>query len=497
MYRRRFLRTLALAGAALAAGPARATAAAPRFLDATWQRLPRWRGFNLLEKFQRDWNNKPFVETDFDWIADWGFNFVRLPCDYRIWTEAPGRYRAAPLQDLDRAIALARARGIHTLLNLHRAPGYTVAEPPEKLDLWSDGAGGEEARAQFAAQWQMFAERYRGIPSRELSFNLVNEPAHVPAAKYVRACAAAVAGLRRGDPDRLVLADGRDWGSLPVPELKSLRIAQCTRGYAPHTLTHYRASWAHGSDQWPVPTWPLLAQPSAFLYGDIKPEFQTPLILRGNFPAQTQFAMHLTKISYAAQLVVKADGRVLLQKEFKTTAEQRQPEIKDVLAAALPVHAKELSIALEHGDWLTWQEISLAPPDGRPATRLESVGEWGRKQAAWTIGADGVARCATAQVECDRDVLWTKNVAPWVKLRDDGVGVMVGEWGCHNRTPHPVVLAWMRDCLANWKRANFGWALWNFRGSFGLLDSERQDVKYENFRGHHLDRAMLELLREG
>ena len=495
MHRRHFIRTLALAGAALAAGPARA--AAPRFPDATWQRLPRWRGFNLLEKFQRDWNNQPFVETDFDWIAEWGFNFVRLPCDYRIWTAAPGHYREAPLQELDRGIALARARGIHTLLNLHRAPGYTVAQPPEKLDLWSDGAEGAEARAQFTAQWQMFAERYRGIPARELSFNLVNEPAQVPAGKYVRACAAAVAGIRRGDPDRLVLADGLEWGSQSVPELKRLRIGQCTRGYAPHTLTHYQASWVKGSENYPVPTWPMLAKPSAFLYGDIKKEFQTPLILHGHFPAQTRFALHLTQISYAAQLVIKADGRVFLQKEFKTTAEQRQPELKDVLAAALPADAQQITIALEHGDWLTWKKLSLAPPGGRPATLLEAAGEWGRKQAAWIIGADGVARCATGKVECDRDVLWTKNVEPWIKLRDEGVGVMVGEWGCHNRTPHPVVLAWMRDCLVNWRRANFGWALWNFRGSFGLLDSDRKDVKYEDFRGHKLDRAMLELLREG
>jgi len=37
--------------------------------------------------------------------------------------------------------------------------------------------------------------------------------------------------------------------------------------------------------------------------------------------------------------------------------------------------------------------------------------------------------------------------------------------------------------------------LWNLRGSFGVLDSERTDVDYENFKGHKLDRKMLELLR--
>jgi hypothetical protein len=36
--------------------------------------------------------------------------------------------------------------------------------------------------------------------------------------------------------------------------------------------------------------------------------------------------------------------------------------------------------------------------------------------------------------------------------------------------------------------------MWNFRGSFGILDSGRQDVQYEEFRGHKLDRKLLELL---
>jgi len=37
--------------------------------------------------------------------------------------------------------------------------------------------------------------------------------------------------------------------------------------------------------------------------------------------------------------------------------------------------------------------------------------------------------------------------------------------------------------------------MWNLRGAFGVLDSERQDVEYEDFKGHMLDRKMLELIR--
>jgi endoglucanase len=60
-----------------------------------------------------------------------------------------------------------------------------------------------------------------------------------------------------------------------------------------------------------------------------------------------------------------------------------------------------------------------------------------------------------------------------------------------------VVLAWMRDCLALWKEAGWGWALWELRGGFGVLDSRRRDVEYESFRGQKLDRQMLDLLQQG
>jgi endoglucanase len=39
-------------------------------------------------------------------------------------------------------------------------------------------------------------------------------------------------------------------------------------------------------------------------------------------------------------------------------------------------------------------------------------------------------------------------------------------------------------------------AQWHFRGGFGILDSERPDVRYEDFKGHKLDAKMLEVIRE-
>jgi endoglucanase len=95
----------------------------------------------------------------------------------------------------------------------------------------------------------------------------------------------------------------------------------------------------------------------------------------------------------------------------------------------------------------------------------------------------------------DRDWLWKRSIEPWQKAERQGIGVMVGEWGVYKYTPHDVVLRWAEDCLANWKRAGWGWAMWNFRGEMGVLDSHRSDVHYENFEGHQLDRQLMDLLQ--
>lgn len=63
---------------------------------------PRWFGFNLLEYFSTDpdWmkyfpykDDGMFREDDFRWIRDWGFNWVRLPMDYRFWTDSTDLFK--------------------------------------------------------------------------------------------------------------------------------------------------------------------------------------------------------------------------------------------------------------------------------------------------------------------------------------------------------------------------------------------------------------------
>ncbi|MEW6158719.1 MAG: cellulase family glycosylhydrolase, partial [Verrucomicrobiota bacterium] len=255
--RRRFFQCTAALGFGAASGntprPLAADGTRPSLPPAAPAELPRWRGFNLLEKFNG--RNDPFLERDFAWIAEFGFNFVRLPMDYRGWIENKDwtQFREATLKEIDASIAFGGKHGVHVQLNFHRAPGYTVAQPPEEKSVWSD----DEALRICALHWGLFAKRYRGVPNAQLSFNPFNEPARVDPAVHRKVIARIAEAIRERDPARLIVCDGRDYGRTPPEELIGLNVAAATRGYEPFKLTHYRASWVGQSGRWPEPKYPL------------------------------------------------------------------------------------------------------------------------------------------------------------------------------------------------------------------------------------------------
>ena len=155
---------------------------------------PPWYGFNLLEYFSTDpdWmkyfpykDDGMFLESDFRWIRDWGFNWVRLPMDYRFWTDPQDlmKINEKKVEPIDRAIRLGEKYGVHVNISLHRAPGFCVLDgldptvtgihvTPEKTSFYKDRATLEA----FVHQWTFFAQRYKSISNERVSFNLVNEP---------------------------------------------------------------------------------------------------------------------------------------------------------------------------------------------------------------------------------------------------------------------------------------------------------------------------------
>jgi aryl-phospho-beta-D-glucosidase BglC (GH1 family) len=476
--------------------------------EPTARELPRWRGFNLLEMFYKGSSAGPFKEEDFRLISEWGFNFVRLPMDYRIWIVNGdwSRFNEAALQWVDQAVKYGQQYGVHVCLNFHRAPGYTVASPPEPTSLWTDPA----TQKVCASHWALFARRYKGIPNSQLSFDLVNEPPDMDPNTYAQVVSVLVDAIRAEDPNRLIIADGLNYGMTACRSLIPLGVAQATRGYQPFTLTHYKASWVSGSDQWAIPTWPEPLGCAGYLYGPVKKDLQTPMFIEATLPEPFTFHVRVGTVSDSSRLQVSVDrGRgITWHQDFKCGPGEGpwkqavyMPEwniYQNIYDQdfAIPIPGCRWQIRLDNteGDWLSITRIELQLADGRSFSMPVSP-RWGAANQVVRFDPSNPAGAFQSDEAMDRQWLWDNYVVPWVQLKDSGAGVMVGEWGAHNQTPHDVTLRWMEDCLSNWQQAGFGWALWNLRGSFGVLDSGRADVQYGDFRGHLLDRKMLDLLQ--
>ena len=229
----------------------------------SWKPPVRWRGVNLLGLIHRPGDTNDvraagrFEERHFRWLKDWGFNFVRLPMDYRnfVCTNDWTRFRKEGFERVDEAVAFGRKYGIHVQLCLHRAPGYTIFPngDPEPADLRTD----RRAQEAFCGIWRAFAKRYRDIPNEALSFNPVNEPSGFTEVQYARVFGDMLIAVREEDPRRFVMLDGNDVASKPVNRFTNFRsTGQAFRGYTPHAISHYGA-WYIQDQPKREPEWPI------------------------------------------------------------------------------------------------------------------------------------------------------------------------------------------------------------------------------------------------
>ncbi len=298
---------------------------APSRAPATaWRPSVRWCGFNMLGMFCKTRMENGdrrifghFPEDRFQWMKEWGFNFVRLPLDYRFFVEEGDWMKPVEqeLRKLDEAVQYGRKHGIHVQVNFHRAPGYCCNAPQEPKSLFRDA----EPLVAFTNLWGVLARRYRGIPNEELSFDLVNEPAPIgfygaTPSNYAVVARAAIAAIRAADPGRFVVSDGWKWGNEPVMELHPFDHAagESIHCYSPHKLTHYRVF--NPNDGKPCHPWPPVGCTNGveWLDGNFAKAWR-PAIDDGTFLFVGEFGCCQGTVPYATYLAWLEDALKMFQ----------------------------------------------------------------------------------------------------------------------------------------------------------------------------------------
>lgn len=187
----------------------------------------------------------PFItRKDFQDIAGWGFNSVRLPVDGPWLFEDEGKGRLAPerLGIVKEALGWARDAGLLTILDLHQSPWHSFAKP-ELENLWKSG----EDLGLFCRSVAELAGALKGLDA-PLWFDVLNEPTARAAVDWNRAAPAIVRAVRETDPDRVVVLESALWASVTTVEelaaaVRDPNLVYSVHFYLPMFVTHQRAPW--------------------------------------------------------------------------------------------------------------------------------------------------------------------------------------------------------------------------------------------------------------
>lgn len=142
-------------------------------------------GKEKTDSFYDKWYENHFREIDAQKLAEWGFNSIRLPMHYNLFTlpiedepvAGQNTWLEKGFQMTDELLQWCKENKLYLILDLHAAPGGQGKDAnisdydPSKPSLWESEAN----RAKTVALWKKLAERYKD----EVwigGYDLINEP---------------------------------------------------------------------------------------------------------------------------------------------------------------------------------------------------------------------------------------------------------------------------------------------------------------------------------
>jgi len=188
------------------------------------------------------------TEKDFDVIASWGLDHVRIPVDYNIFEDEQGNFLPEGFDRVARALDWARARKLKVVLDLHKTYGFSF-DSGEKEDGFFVNEAYQE---RFYRLWEQLAGHF--TDPENVAFELLNE---VTDQSYIqtwnRIVRECIRRIRRIAPDSLILV-GSYWinSAEAVKDLDAPaddRVIYNFHCYAPLAFTHQGAPWVQQLDQ--------------------------------------------------------------------------------------------------------------------------------------------------------------------------------------------------------------------------------------------------------
>ncbi|TXJ25841.1 MAG: carbohydrate-binding protein [Chitinophagaceae bacterium] len=193
-------------------------------------------GEEKTQQFYESWLKNHTTKADIDSMAAWGFNSMRLPMHYNLYTlpveeeKTPGKntWLEKGFAMTDSLLSWCKANKIYLILDLHAAPNgqgndLPISDrDPAKPTLWQS----EPARQKTIALWRKLAERYAnepwiggydiinepnyGFEDPEKDFRGINEKKNVPLRQLLMDITKAI---REIDQKHIIIIEGNGFGN--------------------------------------------------------------------------------------------------------------------------------------------------------------------------------------------------------------------------------------------------------------------------------------------
>ncbi|MBL7698794.1 MAG: cellulase family glycosylhydrolase [Chitinophagaceae bacterium] len=188
------------------------------------------------KEFYETWLANNIRKIDIDSMKSWGFNSVRLPMHYNLYTlpiekepvKGGNTWLDKGFQMTDSLLSWCRQNGMYLILDLHAAPGgqgndLNISDRDTTYpSLWAS----EENKRKTIALWKKLAGRYANEPNIA-AYDLINEPnfgfedpvndknginekKNEPLTSLLKDITAAI---REVDKKHIIIIEGNGWGN--------------------------------------------------------------------------------------------------------------------------------------------------------------------------------------------------------------------------------------------------------------------------------------------
>lgn len=482
--------------------------------EVTQSKLPsEWKGTGYSAHKDGRHAYKDFSETDVRFLADNGFNMMRLflgfsTLRYPDYTKDPELVNTRELEDLDQLVAWCMKYDIHLQISMINLPTRII-----DTDWKGENFPTQKEWDLMDQYWTMLANRYSNIPSKYLSFDLCNEiePDINQADIAKDAFRKTVEAIRQVDDKRVLLYSFQGNPNLQwADDMASLGLAIGCHPYYPQFIAtadnHYTQKNPYAKAVWPVVWFPM---------GQISCG-QAPLTISGAVSA-SKLSLHILDSSVNAKADVFADDQLI--KTIELTSDHFENNeyfyYDKIFSLDIPQGTQQISIKIRDG-YAFIDTVIIDGSLGETRIMPHDVCDYpdNATPLPLIVNADGSYTNSENRI-IDGEEIFKVDVMPLMDIAEQyKVGFMVNEFGmfgsCVNWDIN-VVAAYHDTVLKMLEQKGIGWCYCELSNVIGkhivLMFGESQwagttidQVTYTNEKGHkdtlYVNKQLLDVFRK-